>query len=227
MLAHEVDCFADTMGLDSDLLVPHNLTDGPPATEEAARFDAVLVGGAGEFSVSKGNLPQQEGYLELLHELVSRGRPMFASCFGFHGLVAALGGEVINDPERMEVGSYELRLTDNAAGDELFGKLPPRFHAQLGHTDRAARLPDGLPNLGASELVPYQALRVPQAPIWATQFHPELDYRTSLARFDYYLECQAALGHQVDGEAEAFRERLRESQEASSLLRAFYELVLG
>ena len=225
MLAHETRCFVDTLGVDPDTLSTHDLTTGPPAITKATRFDAVFIGGSGEFSVCKVNLPQQEAYLELLRELVARQRPMFCSCFGYHGLVRALGGEVSTDTARMEVGTYELRCSEEAADDALFGALPRRFMAQLGHKDLVTRPPEALINLASSELSPYQALRVPQAPIWAVQFHPELDYRTNLERFEYYIEQQAGYGDSA--EAEAIRSRFRESPEASSLLRAFVELVLG
>jgi len=222
MLAHEHECFADTLGVDQDRLIPHNLCSGPPPIEQAMRYDAVLVGGSGEYSVSKNNLPEQDGYLELLGELVARNKAMFASCFGFHGMVQALGGEVIRDAEHMEVGSFELTLTEHGARDELFGKLPARFWAQEGHSDRAARMPEGLPCLASSALAPFQGLRVPGASIWATQFHPELDFDSSFSRFEYFLTHQGK-----PEEAEAMRARLRQSPEASSLLRAFHELVFG
>ena len=53
------------------------------------------MGGAGDYFVSRANLPDQEGTFEFLREITVRKHPMYASCFGFHLLSAALGGEII------------------------------------------------------------------------------------------------------------------------------------
>jgi GMP synthase (glutamine-hydrolysing) len=74
-----------------------------------------------------------ERLLETLRETVDVGHPTVASCFGYQLLVHALGGEIIHDPPRTEVGSYEMVLTAEARDDELFTVLPDRFLAQLGH----------------------------------------------------------------------------------------------
>ena len=75
-------------------------------------------------------------------------------------LVRALDGEVIHDPDNTEVGTYELTLTAEGRADELFGGLPDRFLAQMGHKERAFRYPAGIPNLASSERSPLQALPV-------------------------------------------------------------------
>jgi GMP synthase-like glutamine amidotransferase len=49
-------------------------------------------------------------------------------------------------------------------------------------------LPDGFPNLVTSRRCFYQALRVPGAPVWATQFHPELDDRGNRERCIAYIK---------------------------------------
>jgi GMP synthase (glutamine-hydrolysing) len=101
--------------------------------------------------------------------------------------------------------------------------MPERFMAQMGHKDRATRVGDGVPNLAASERSPYQALRIPGKPIWATQFHPELDRETNLDRYRYYLEGYSVY---LDDEerSQAFA-RFQEGPESARLLRAFLDLV--
>ena len=51
-----------------------------------------MVGGSGDYYVSKANLPHFEETLEVLQAVVSVGHPTFASCFGFQLMVRALGG---------------------------------------------------------------------------------------------------------------------------------------
>ena len=69
--------------------------------------------------------------------------PVFASCFGFQLVVEALGGKVIADPDRMEMGIYPIRLTLAAQADLLFHDSPDGFLAVSGHKERAVDLPAG------------------------------------------------------------------------------------
>ncbi len=225
MLEQEVRCFVEQSGLPRDRFTPWNLTGGPPSLTEVRAHDAVMVGGSGDFYVSKRDLPHFDALIDLLRELVAKAVPTFASCFGYQCLTLALGGEIVHDPENLEVGTYELRLTEAGRADPLLSLLPERFLAQMGHKDRALRHPKGLPTLASSERSPNQAFRVPGAPIWATQFHPELTYETNLARYKHYLEGYA--GHLDEAEIQATFERFSPSPETSALLPAFLRLVFS
>jgi GMP synthase (glutamine-hydrolysing) len=221
----ERQSFADRAGLSLEQIVPFDLLDSTPTLAEIRRYDALMVGGSGAFSVSKDNLLNQNGVMAVLADVVETGHPTFASCFGFHLIVQALGGQVIYDPECMEVGTYELTCNENGRADELFSHLPDRFLAQLGHKDRAARLPDDVINLAASANAPYQALRFPGKPIWATQFHPELTGEDNLLRFHRYQnEYAAVYGPE---EVQAALQRFQESPETDGLIRAFLDIVFG
>ncbi len=225
MERHEYNCFLGQLAIERDALTPHSLLDGPPPKALIARHDAVLVGGSGDYYVSKGDLPHFESWLDFLRDTVDRGHPTFASCFGYQSLVWALGGDVIHDPANTEVGTFVLELTDDGTADPLIGSLPRVFTAQMGHKDRATRHPSHLANLANSELSPFQALRIPNQPIWATQFHPELDRRTNSERFNHYADMYAQT--MSDAERQAAQEGFGESVEASSLLRRFVDLVFG
>ncbi len=180
--SEERQSFAEKAGLDIEQIVPHDLLSGPPSLQKVGRYDALMVGGSGDYYVSKQNLPGFAGLMELLREVVARGQPTFASCFGFQLLVKALGGEIIYDAAETEVGTYQLALTQAGQQDELLGPLPRQFLAQLGRKDRASRLPEESVHLASSERCPFQALRISGKPIWATQFHPELSGEENLAR---------------------------------------------
>ncbi len=223
MKCHEHECFVRGSGLAHDDVAVYDLCHGPPSMAGVRAYDALTVGGSGDFYVSRGDLPGFDALLDLLREVVASGHPTFASCFGYQLLVRALGGEIVHDPGNTEVGSYELTLTDEGRADPLFRELPARFWAQLGHKDRATRHPDGVPNLAGSEKSPFQALRVPGVPVWASQFHPELDRETNLDRFRYYQSGYAR--YMGEDEREAAARSFRESPEASRLLVKFIELV--
>lgn len=188
---------------------PDRVTDG---------VDAVLVGGSGAYSVLDEE-PWLPAFFDTMGALADRGFPTFASCFGFQAMVVALGGTVIHDEPRAEVGTFEIECLDLARTDPLFAQLPDRFLAQLGHKDRASVYPTGLVNLASSARCEHQAFRVGDKPVWATQFHPELDQADNIGRMRRYL----TMYQHVFGEEEAQRmlDAFLPSPEACSLLPAF------
>lgn len=222
--AEEVRSFAARCAIDPTRITPWDLLEGPPSMAEVHMHDTLMVGGAGEYYVSRGDLPYFPQLLERLRGVVDAGFPTFASCFGFQCLVVALGGEIVHDADNMEVGTYEVRLTDEGTGDELFGALPRSFPAQLGRKDRAAGGWDGVLSLASSAHCPVQALRIPGKPIWASQFHPELDRESNRGRFERYLEGYASV--MSPEELEATLDSFRDSPEANGLLKRFLDLVL-
>jgi len=223
--AEEVLSFSRATRLGAESLVSHDLLEGPPEIEALDDLDAVMIGGAGDFYLSSGDLPHLDATLEFLRTVVEEGRPMFASCFGFQCLVLALGGELTFDPQNGEVGTYDLRLTPDGLHDPLFGELPGQFAAQLGHKDRTLHAPPGTLNLAFSERCAHQALRIPDRPVWATQFHPELDRETNFARFQIYMEGYS--DYLSPEEIERAHLRFRESPETWELLPRFLEIVTG
>ncbi len=225
MREHERLCFVRATGLPDENVSCWDLCGGPPRLSDVRRFDALSVGGSGDFDVTRRNLPEFERLLDLLRDVVEASHPTFASCFGYQLLVEALGGEIVRDAANTEVGSFELFLTEEGRDDPLFRALPDRFWGQLGHKERALRHPEGVPNLVRSERSPNQALRVPGRPVWASQFHPELDRETNLDRFRHYAEGYASV--LTPGEREAAMASFRDSPEASALLPRFLELVFG
>ena len=225
VIAQEIAIFARNTGLPTDHIFPHNLLKSVPSLEHIRQHDAVMIGGSGEYFVSRANLPEFPQIMDLLAAIVESGHPMFASCFGFQLIVRALGGVVSYTPETMELGTYSLTLTDAGKEDELFRTLPPVFCAQLGHKDKATSMPEGISNLAYSALSPFQALRIPGKPIWATQFHPELNRDENLGRLKRYIELYTQV--MSPDELKETIERFQPSPETAGLIPAFMKLVFG
>lgn len=221
----ERQSFADRCGLPLDHVVPFDLLNGTPTLAQIRRYDALMIGGSGAFYVSKRNLPGFEAVNELLGEVTAVSHPIFASCFGFQLLVHALGGEIIHDPDNIEIGTYPVTLTEAGKQDELFSYFPETFQAQLGRKDRALSLPEAVVHLAGSQHAPYQALRVPGKPIWGTQFHPELTKAENLTRFNRYLEDYAGILDEADMQEAAAR--FQESPETEELISRFLQVVFG
>jgi GMP synthase (glutamine-hydrolysing) len=225
MRAHELAAFARRTGLEEACFRLFNIATDDIADFDVEGMDCVMVGGSGAFSLVEGGFEWHEDFLTIMRDVVRRRMPMFASCFGFQALVQALGGRLARDMERAELGTFELELTRPGLEDPLFGRLPERFDAQFGHNDSAVALPDELVHLAQTPRCLYQAVRVKDAPIVATQFHPELDMSDNLDRFRNYLEHYKPEGHDFD-EAMAYARSIhRPTPESGLLLRFFLEDV--
>ncbi len=221
MAEHERQAFAARCDLPVSAFSTFNIALESLDLFDPRGQDALMVGGSGAFSVVQGGFDWHEDFLTLMRRILSLQIPMFASCFGFQGIVQALGGHLESDPDRAELGTFEITLTDAADDDPLFGDLPRTFDAQLGHNDSAITLPPELIHLASSERCPYQAIRVKDAPVVATQFHPELTRSGNLDRFRNYLKNYKKPGHTFE-EAMAYAESIhRESPHACGLLHSF------
>ncbi len=225
MREQERRCFAVRLSVDPEQITCWDLLKGPPAPSIVGEYDVLLMGGSGDFLVSQRDLPQFSALLSLLANVTADGHPTFASCFGFQCMVEALGGEIVFDPATTEVGTYELTLTPEGRADALLGGLPDRFAAQMGRKDRARKLPPGAIHLASSERCPFQAFRVADKPIWATQFHPEMTGDQNRERFVKYLSNYESFVE--GGDSEAALERFGESPYTAGMLSRFVELALS
>ena len=222
--AEEHAAFADKLGIEVEAIESFDLlTEAPSFHRVTDGVDAVLVGGSGRFGIND-DTPWMPAFIEVLGELAAHDFPTFASCFGFQGLVVALGTDVVNDPSRSEVGTYEVYTRPEGHADPVFRILPPSFDAQMGHKDSATDLPAGATHLVSSPRCPYQAIRLGRS-VYATQFHPELSRADNRHRFTRYMvEYSEVFGPE---KAQEMLDAFRPSPEAEQLLPAFARVVLG
>ena len=219
---HEVSCFERALGTDNGRLQAFDLLSGAPAPALLDSVDVVLIGGSGHYSVVRGG-PWLPAALDTMVGLYESAKPTFASCWGFQALARALGGEVITDRERAEVGTVWLELTSEGERDPVFGPLGSRFPVQIGHEDIVTALPDDAVLLASSETIENEAFCFRDKPIYATQFHPELDRAGLIERVARYPAYLALTGAST---LEEFRDRTPETPEAGSLMPRFLEHVL-
>ncbi len=217
MRDHEVECFAQALRCPIGNIATHDLISSHPAQTQIDRVDAVLIGGSGDFSVARGGpwLPQAMRTFQDLHNI---SKPTFASCWGFQAFARALGGEVITDIGRAELGTLEMNLTAAGLQDPLFSPLGNTFFGQLGHEDIVLRLPPGAVLLASSKKVENQAFTFAGKPIYCTQFHPEMaaaDLIQRLRAYPQYLE--KITGWTID----EFRKHCHETPDTVLLLSRF------
>ena len=214
----ERDAFANQLGVQAEQIAQVDVLRDELHDALLDEVDAVLVGGAGEYGVVSP-IPAVATMIDFLAEAAEGGKPMFASCFGFQALVVGFGGEVVEDEPNAEVGTYELTTSQAADNDPVFRALPRRFNAQLGHKDRAVRMPSNVINLASSDACPFQALHIPGTSVYATQFHPELRWTDNRTRFLRYMDQYGRLFGQE--EAQRRLDSHRPGPEANELLGRF------
>lgn len=227
MLHHEFECFVERSQRHPEDFIARNLTVDHIDDALLEDVDAVMIGGSGAYSVVKKGFDWYEPLIELMQRLVAMNKPTFASCFGFQALIQSMGGQVEGLTERAELGTFNISLTRAGEDDPLFRQMPKQFDAQLGHNDSATVLPDGLEVLASSERCPYQAVRVIGAPIYATQFHPELTEEDNITRYMSYIENYLKPGETIEHARKHAQEIHRPSIDANHLLAFFLEVTFG
>lgn len=219
----EKRCFVELSGLDEDQFDWWNLVDRPQVTfRDLDGYDAVVIGGAGAHSVTE-TYPFSAPLARSVERLAAERRPLFGSCWGHQFVAQALGGEVVTDLERKELGTFDVELTEAGRSDPWLEGMPARFGVQLGHHDRVTRLPRNAVELAYSDLCPNQAFRLADAPVYGAQFHVELDKQRMIDRAtvyrDEYLSDPGALDRLVAA--------LEPTPEASTLFGRFIDRVVA
>lgn len=222
MCAQEVGCFARALRCARRQIRAMNLLYETPTSADLDGADVVLLGGSGDYSVAKGG-PWIQPTFDAMRLLHSHAMPTFASCFGFQLMAQALGGEVVTDASRAELGTLDVKLTAAGAADPIFGPLHSPFKAQMGHQDVVVRLPPGATCLASTDRVENQAFRFDGLPIYCTQFHPELDRQGMLERLETYPEyVEKIAGVTFD----SFVRTLVDTPGTEALLHRFLELMV-
>jgi len=163
-------------------------------------FDAIIPGG-GPMGVYEIHKPEYEYILreaDYLKTAIDAGTPVLAICFG-HQLVAhILGGEVIRDEDRQEIGWFDVQQNESGLQAPLFSGIPNEFRMFQYHYDRIARLPENAKVLATSPNCDVQALEYEGLPVQSVQFHPEISAAQGRIIFESLRDKLEARGYNVD-----------------------------
>ena len=224
MRASEVAAFSESVGCPPERIKIANLIHDPPKPEHLNIADLVLIGGAGDYSVPGGGTWLNQA-LDTLYDLYAKRKPVFASCWGFQAMAAALGGSVVTDPKLAELGTLPLSLTEEGKKDPVFRDLGAAFRAHVGHHDTVVRLPKGAVRLASTPLVANHAFLMPDAPLYCTQFHPELKRDLLIQRLVTYPEyTQRILNVTVDELLPTLQETPKSNQLIRKFIRHIFEI---
>jgi len=219
--------FIDHSGLSEKQIVLLNTFKTPDFAENIIDdYDALFVGGSSDVSVLETEkYPFINNCKRLLRYCYDRNIPVFASCFGFQVVAEELGGKVIVDKPNMEMGLYQIQLSDAAKHDVLLHDTPETFWSISGHKERASVIPDDAILLGYSELCPYHIIKFKDKPFYSFQFHPEVTPDDLIARItryqDRYLDNGEDLQKIIDN-------AVHETTHSNELVKKFVDrIVLG
>lgn len=188
----------------------------------AHEYDAILLGGSGDYCVTEKNIESLPAVYELCRTARAARVPSLGICFGAHAMTEAFGGTVEHWPEKHETGSFEVMLNEHATDDPIFSSIPPKYWAQMGHKDFITKLPPGAVHLAYSERAAYQAWKFPNEPTYAIQFHPELTKDGLTKRIMYYLNQYIG---DDEGALQEIIDRAQHSDDATRVLTNFMNFV--
>jgi GMP synthase (glutamine-hydrolysing) len=149
-----------------------------------------------------------------------RGTPILAICYGHQLLADGLGGEVERNVAGREIGSVEVRLTEEGLRDPLFSGMPEVLRVCSSHQQSVLRLPAGARQLATNEAAAYQAYRFGER-AWGTQFHPEWDHDVMRA----YLEARREQLTEEGLDPEALASANQPSSHGLQILGRFASLI--
>lgn len=217
----EQQCFVERCGLPESCFRWANVVREPPPGRSALEgVHAFMIGGSGVLSVTDDH-EFTSALTSLTLAAIERGLPCFGACWGHQFFARALGGEVVTDAARAEVGTHPVRLTPEGERDPLFLAAPGVFDAHMGHNDHVTRLPAGCVELAMTERSRNQAFRVAGKPVYGTQFHSELNRARLLERIRIY-QAEYVPG----GDLDSIETSTREAPYADAILRRFVELFV-
>ena len=148
---------------------------------------------------------------------VENNVPLLGVCFGHQILAQAMGGSVDYHPEGREIGTVEIKLTEEGRRDPLLGHLPEAFTAHVTHAQTVTRLPSNALRLAGNPFEIHHAFRLGED-AWGVQFHPEF---TADIMHAYVSEHAEALSNQ-GRDVVALKAAIGPTQAANALLKRFY-----
>ncbi|PJJ57630.1 GMP synthase (glutamine-hydrolysing) [Mumia flava] len=186
----EYAAFLRFSGLEPSDLHRHRLDRDPLPPFDLEAFAGIVLGGGPynasdpEHQKSPAQRRAEEDLALLLDRVVAADFPFLGACYGI-GALGTHQGAVVDRTYAEPIGSVPITLTEDGCADGVFGVLPRRFDAFVGHKEAITSLPPHAVRLAGSAACPVQAFRVGRH-VYATQFHPELDVDGLCLRIETY-----------------------------------------
>jgi len=208
---------ASAMGLSDAQVQTRRVYDGDTLPDARAIRGVVVTGSSAMVTDREA---WSERTAEWLADAVGAGVPVLGICYGHQLLAHALGGKVENNPHGRHIGTVDVRLTDGAHADPLFGGFDPVLHVPVSHRQSVTALPPGARLLAIAERDPLHAFAIGDR-AWGVQFHPEFDADIVRGYIDARREQLLLEGLDAD----ALWQRATDTRHGRDLLERFARLV--
>jgi GMP synthase (glutamine-hydrolysing) len=176
VIQHEDECppawfgaWFRAAGLDYDVVLGHR---GDTVPQTLGPYAALVVLGGEMGANDDASCPWLTPTKSLIRHTVAGGRAFLGICLGHQLAGAALGGEVIANPNGQAKGLTVVSPTDAGQADPLTEVVRPGSVAVQWNDDVVWRLPAGAVELATSPDGTVQAARFGDR-AWGVQFHPE------------------------------------------------------
>lgn len=191
-----------------DYSVIHAYRDEPLPPIETV--DGLLIGGTPISAYAAEEYPFLHRELAYLEQAIAAGTPCFGICCGAQMLAQILGAPV-HRCARMEIGGYQVRLTDAGQHDPLLKGFPEQFHVFHWHGD-TFEIPEGGTLLVEGIACRHQLFR--HGAVLGVQFHLEVTPEEAERWAEAYANELAALGK---SKAQLLQECREHEQEMATL----------
>jgi GMP synthase-like glutamine amidotransferase len=163
--------FAETVGARGHRYEEWSLAWGTPPPRPLEDYGAVLVFGGSMHADQDDQHPWLVEENTFIQGLLANSTPMLGVCLGIQLFAKAEGAAVYPLPDGPEIGWFPVELTEAAADDPVFSRLPAQFEA-FGWHYYTYDVPGRAEELARSSRC-NQAYRLGDH-AWGVQFHPEV-----------------------------------------------------
>lgn len=156
-------------------IVPHSISKAEIIDKKAS----ALIFSGGPNSVYWEKAPYCD------EEIYEMGLPIFGICYGGQ-LIAKHYGGLVEGAGKREYGKVEVWVEED---ELLFEGVKKKSITWMSHTDSIKKAPEGFEVIAETEDCPVAAMKHKHHPLYAVQFHPEVEHaeegKKMLANFLY------------------------------------------
>ena len=135
--------------------------------EELKDLDGlVLSGGSPNVASDKDAMGNNGEYLDKAEY------PLFGICAGMQFTCEWFGGQ-LGPADNPEFSKVDLKISDH---NDLFKDIPSEITVWASHNDEVKQVPDNFEIIASSPTCAVEAVRCKDRPIYAVQFHPEVEH---------------------------------------------------
>jgi len=161
-----------------------------------------------------------------LQDVLDHNVPTLGVCYGHQVLATAAGADVLPHPESREIGTVQLRLTEQGKRHPLFRGISSPFTVQETHEDVVVRLPDELSVqvLAGNTHNEYQALAYSDT-VFGVQFHPEITKDIMADYLHIYGTKMLESGDLTRQQFQSLTESIHDAESGSRVIGNFIDLI--